>query len=140
MVHALSEIRRVLIANGTLVDLRPLAENWPIEVISARESRPAGHVSDLPHGREDDAAANAALSKAAEDGWFRRVEEEFFPLSYYWESPREMDKYIEEEWADFTGLDDNVRKNVRSLWTLADADARVRVRLKMLITTWAKSA
>lgn len=140
MVHALSEIRRVLIPDGTLLDMRPLAENWPLEVRSAREARPAGQVSDLPHGREDDAAATAALSKAAEDGWFTRVQEEFFSLYYYWDSPSEMEKYIEEEWADFTRLDNNVRKNVRSMWALADGDARVRLRLKILITRWAKAA
>ena len=37
MVHALAEIRRVLVSDGVLIDLRPLADQWPVEVASLRE-------------------------------------------------------------------------------------------------------
>ena len=42
MVHALSEVRRVLSPDGILIDLRPLADNWPVEVVSLREVRRTG--------------------------------------------------------------------------------------------------
>jgi hypothetical protein len=139
MVHALSELRRVLTLAGTLIDLRPLAGNWPVEVVSAREKLTAGYVDDLPAGLEDDAAANAAMSEAENHGLFRRDKEEHFRFNYYWSSPSEMQEYVEEEWADFITIDPAVWGRIRSLWAVANADARVRVRLNMLITRWIRT-
>src|SRR5574341_717078 len=138
MVHALNEIHRVLAPDGVLIDLRPLAGNWPVEVASNREVKAAGRVSDMPTGLEDDQAANRSVAQAASQGRFAREREEFFPFFYYWDSPNEMQDYIEEEWADFITIDENVGKDIRSLWAVADADARLRVRVKMLITRWKK--
>lgn len=138
MVHALNEIHRVLAPDGVLIDLRPLAGNWPVEVASNREVKAAGRVSDMPTGLEDDQAANRSVAQAASQGRFAREREEFFPFFYYWDSPNEMQDYIEEEWADFITIDENVWKDIRSLWAVADADARLRVRVKMLITRWKK--
>jgi hypothetical protein len=140
MVHALQEIRRVLIGEGTLIDLRPLAGNWPVEVVSAREGNEVGRVTDLPQGLEDDAAANRTIARAADDGWFIREKEENFPLYYYWDSPKDLEDYVEENWSDFITIDSGVYKTLRSVWALADADARVRVRANMLITRWRKAA
>jgi SAM-dependent methyltransferase len=138
MVHALNEIRRVLAPDGILIDLRPLAGSWPIEVESSRETKEAGHVSDLPEGLQDDRAANASIAKAAEQKWFIREREEFFPFFYYWDSPNEMKEYIDEQWVDFITVDEDAWKNIRSMWAVADADARLRVRVKMMITRWKK--
>lgn len=138
MVHALNEIRRVLAPAGILIDLRPLAGNWPIEVASSREIKEAGRVSHLPAGFEDDQAANESMAKAAAQNWFVRKREEFFPFFYYWDSPKEMQAYVDDDWAAFVTIDDETWKNIRSLWAVADADARLRVRVKMLITRWDK--
>jgi hypothetical protein len=140
MVHALQEIRRVLTREGTLIDLRPLAGNWPVEVVSARTAHEVGRVTDLPQGLEDDAAANRTIARAADDGWFIREKEENFPLYYYWDSPKDLEDYVEENWSDFIAIDQDVYKTLRSIWALADADARVRVRANMLITRWRKAA
>ena len=67
-----------------------------------------------------------------------REQEEVFPFHYYWDSPGDMRQYVEEEWSDFISIEDDVWKNVRSLWAVADADARVRIQLNMLITRWRK--
>ena len=138
MVHALSEIHRALAPDGIMIDLRPLAGNWPVEVASNREVREAGRASDMPVGLEDDQAANWSVEQAASQDWFVREREELFPFFYYWDSPNEMQAYIEEEWADFITIEEDVWRNIRSLWAVADADARLRVRLKMLITRWKK--
>lgn len=140
MVHALQEVRRVLIREGTLIDLRPLAGNWPVEVVSVRASSEVGRVTDLPKGLEDDAAADRTIARAAADGWFVREKGEFFPLYYYWDSPKDFEQYVEENWSDFITIDQDVGTNLRSVWALADADARVRVRANMLITRWRKAA
>lgn len=139
MVHALNEIHRVLAPDGILIDLRPMADRWLIEVASAREVKEAGRVTDAPEGLEDDHAANEAMAKVEAQGRFIRKQEEFFPLFYYWDSPNEMKEYADEEWADFTTIDEETWKNIRSIWAVANADARLRVRAKMLITRWDKS-
>jgi hypothetical protein len=138
MVHALSEVRRVLAPDGILIDLRPLTGSWPVEVASRREAKEAGRVNDLPIGLEDDRAANQSIAQAAEQKWFLREREEFFPFFYYWDSPSEMQQYIEEEWEDWATINDDVWKNIRAMWAVADADARLRVGIRMMITRWKK--
>jgi len=138
MVHALNEIRRVLAPDGILIDLRPLAANWPIEVATSQDFLEAGRLSDSATGLEDDQAANESMAKAEAQEWFIRQREEFFPFFYYWDSPNEMKEYVDEHWADFIAVDETIWKNIRSRWAVANADARLRVRVKMLITRWKK--
>jgi hypothetical protein len=138
MVHALNEIRRMLAPDGILIDLRPLAANWPIEVATSQDFLEAGKLSDTSTGLEDDRAANESMANAEAQKWFIRQREEFFPFFYYWDSPNEMKEYVDEHWADFMTVDETTWKNVRSRWAVANADARLRVRVKMLITRWKK--
>jgi hypothetical protein len=138
MVHALHEVHHVLAPDGILVDLRPIEDHWPVEVASLRESREAGRVMDLPVGLADDEAANQSVAQILKEGKFEREKEEFFPFFYYWNSPKEMEKFIAEEWEDFVGIEENVWKDLRSLWAIANADARVCIRVKMLISLWHK--
>ena len=60
--RCLTEIQRVLAPAGILIDLRPLAGSWPIEVASAREIKEAGRVTEMPIGMKDDQAANQAIA------------------------------------------------------------------------------
>ena len=138
MVHALREIRRVLIREGILIDMRPLAEGWPVEVVSSNEFKETGHVMDLPDQVSGDAAANAAMKEAESRGWFVREREGLFPFFYSWDTPSEMEEFIKEDWADFIDLGDETRTATRSAWALGNADSRVRVRMKVLITRWKK--
>jgi len=136
MVHALGEIRRVLVPDGLLIDLRPLQDRWQIEVPSAQEVRETGRVQDLPTPLADDEAANRAMAQASEDGWFARDREEFFSYYYSWDTPSEMEEWIAEEWEDFIRMDEETKRATRSAWTLGGADARVRLKVKILITRW----
>lgn len=138
MVHALSEIRRVLEPDGILIDLRPLLDHWHIEVASARELRETGRVQDFSIGVADDEAANRSMAQAEAQGWFIREQEEFFPFLYSWDTPKEMEEWIEEEWHGFIGLDEETKRATRSAWALGDADSQVRLKVKMLITRWKK--
>jgi len=138
MVHALEEISRVLVADGTLIDLRPVSGPSPVHVVSSRGRQEAGHVQPLPEDVEDDAAANRAMAKGERVGLFLRQREALFPFRYSWDSPKEMQEYVEEEWADFAEVDAEVWNVLRSLWAVADADARVGTELKMLITRWVR--
>ena len=136
MVHALSEIRRLLIPNGILIDVRPVLDRWQIEVASAREIRETGRMQDFPIGLADDEAANQSVAGAAQNGWFTREQDEFFSFIYSWDTPKEMEEWIEEEWEGFIGLNEETKQATRSAWASADGDARVRVKVKMLIAKW----
>jgi hypothetical protein len=138
MVHALSEIRRVLTPDGNLIDLRPITGHWPVEVVSAREVRQTGSVQDLPVGQADEEAASRAIELAAQNGWFVQEQQEFFPFYYSWNSPKEMEEFIAEEWDDWGNLDEETKRATRSAWAIGDADSRVRVRVKMSIARWKK--
>jgi hypothetical protein len=139
MVHALSEIRRVLVPDGILIDLRPILSSWPVEVVSAHETRETGRIQDLPLGLADDEAANQSIAGAEQQQWFVQEAQGFFPYYYSWDSPSEMEEWIVEEWHDFIQTDEPTRRATRSAWALGDADSRVRVGVKMLITKWKKT-
>ena len=138
MVHALSEIRRVLVPNGILIDLRPMSEGRLVEVFSTREKREIGDATVLPRELDDNDAADQAMTTVEANGWFTRASEEFFPIHYVWDTANEMIEWIETEWEDFIELDEEIKRAARSAWALGDADSRVRVRVKMLLTKWMK--
>ena len=136
MVHALDEIRRVLVPDGLLIDIRPLMDRWQVEVSSLREIRQTGRVQNFPVGLADDEAANRAIARASENRWFSGGEQDFFSYCYSWDTPGEMEEWIDTEWEDFVALDEEAKRATRSAWALGDADARVRLQVKMLIARW----
>lgn len=138
MVHALSEIRRVLKPGGSLLDLRPLEDSWSVEVVSGAGYQVSGRLSDMPRGVADDAAANQAMKEVEARRWFIQKTKEEFPYFYYWDTPSEMKDFMEREWENFEKLDEAVYRNTSSLWASANADARVRVRVKMHAAVWNK--
>ena len=138
MVHALDEVRRVLAPDGILIDLRPLADNWRVEVVSLREVKRTGRVEDLPVQTNGDVAANAAIQVAEKRGWFKREQDELFPFFYSWDTPSEMEEFVDDDWSDFVGMEEDTRRATRSAWAVADGDSRVRVRVEVLIARWRK--
>ncbi len=125
---------------GTLIDLRPISGGWSVEVVSRRERRRAGEVTDCELALQDDAAANEMIKVGETRGWFLRESEGTFPFNYYWDSPEQMHEFIEDEWDDVASIGPDVWKQARSIWAVADADARVRIQLQMLITRWRRLA
>ena len=138
MVHALDEIRRTLKPNGVLIDLRPVEDHWLVEVASQQKVQVAGELTDMPIGKADDEAAFRAMHEVESRGWFVKEREEEFAFFYTWDTPSEMKEFMDSEWGDFEKLEDSVLKAAQSAWAIAEADARVRVRVKMLITRWGK--
>ncbi len=136
MVHALDEIRRTLKPKGLLIDLRPVEANWSVEVSSSVGYQAAGRLNDMPIGLADDEAAFKAMREVESRRWFSKEKEEEFALFYYWDTPSEMKEFMEDEWQDFEKLEEAVYQRTKSLWASANADARVRVHVKMLITLW----
>jgi SAM-dependent methyltransferase len=138
MVHALEEIRRVLLPGGDLIDLRPLADRWPVEIAYSRTYREVGRLTDMPTGLADDAAAERAIAEAAQRGWFVRESELTFPFFYYWDTPREMKEYTQEKWTDFLQLEKDTYSAAQSMWAAAGPGSRVRVRMKLRLSRWRK--
>jgi SAM-dependent methyltransferase len=136
MVHALDEIRRVLVPGGILIDIRPLNDRWPVEVVSARGVQETGRVDDSPEPLDADAASNKAMHEVEARGWFRREQQELFSFFYSWDTPSEMEAFVAEDWSDFIELSDEVKKTTRAAWAIGEADSRVRVRVKISITRW----
>jgi hypothetical protein len=139
MVHALREIRRVLVPDGILIDMRPLADCWPVEVVSLREVKRTGRVLDLPAQTDGDLAANQAMQEVERRGWFRPEEQQLFPFVYAWDRPSEMEEFVNDEWQDFIALDDETKRATRAAWAVADADSRVRIRINVWIARWRKA-
>src|SRR5258706_900616 len=136
MVHALNEIRRILKPGGKLIDVRPLEAGWPVEIAAASGVVEAGRLVDLPVAVADDEAASAAMREVQSRGWFVKEREEQFSFYYYWDTPSEMKEFMETEWQGFEKLEEGVFNTVKSIWARANADAQVRVSVKLLITRW----
>lgn len=136
MVHALEEVRRVLVPGGILIDIRPLNDRWHVEVVSARGFQETGRVDDSPEPLHADTASNQAMQEVERRGWFLREQEQTFPFFYSWDMPSEFEEFVANDWSDFIGLSEEVKKATRSAWALGDADSRVRLRVKILITRW----
>jgi hypothetical protein len=90
MVHALGEIRRVLMPGGRLVDFRPFGTHWPLEVSAGDQVRLAGLVDRDP-GIRDDAACEQALAQALNAGWLVHESQETFEFSGTWATLDEVD-------------------------------------------------
>lgn len=138
MVHALSEIRRVLASDGVLIDLRPLADHWRVEVASLREVKRTGHVTDLPEQMDGDIASHEAMHEVERRGWFKHEQHELFPFIYSWDTPSDMEEFVNDDWQDFIALDEDTKRATRSAWAIADADSRVRIRMNVWIARWKK--
>jgi len=139
MVHALEEIKRTLVPRGLLIDLRPLLGGWPVEVAWGNEYRQVGRLIDAPEGLADDESANHAIDEAIRRGWFRLEAGERFSFFYSWDTANDMEEFMREEWDGFAQLDEKTARAAKSAWALANADARVRVRVDMLLNGWRKS-
>ncbi|MDK1029575.1 MAG: hypothetical protein QGM50_05935 [Anaerolineae bacterium] len=138
MVHALNEIRRVLVPEGILIDLRPIQGNRLIEVVSIRKSQEVGTLEDFDVRLADLKAANAAIEEIKNRGWFVMEKGAEFGLHYYWDTPSEMKEFMDTEWENSRKLEDSVYQVAQSVWAASDGDARMRTRTRMLITRWKK--
>jgi hypothetical protein len=140
MVHALAECRRVLRTAGLLIDLRPFAGNWPLEVVapsaSPTRSTPGawavGRVDDSQE-RPDDQAANAAIAHAVRAGWFRAERTTTFEYAWYWDTLAELEAYIAERWATVLRLPPPTQTAARQRLARVGGGARLRLRRGMIL-------
>jgi hypothetical protein len=133
MVHALEEVWRVLAPGGWMVDLRPMAGNWPMEVLDAAGAGAplfAGTVDGSPSLR-DEVPANAATARMVERGLFAREVRALFEIAYYWPTLSEMETFAASTWANSAVIPSATTREARRLVRSASGRTEIRVRRTM---------
>lgn len=139
MVHALGECWRVLRPGGRVIDLRPLAAGWPVEIINGEMHIPAGRLND--QGRKNiDEITDEAVREAVRRGWFEVDQKDTFEFAYYWDSVDKMRKYIEEEWASHATIPEEVLSEAHRLEGSAGDRVQVSVRRTLMIAGYRRLA
>jgi hypothetical protein len=138
MVHALTEVRRVLVLGGRLVDLRPVASNWPIDVMIEGRAMLAGrakHSSQIPN----EIAANKAIAIVVHNGWFVKEREAFFEFAYYWQSIADMKAYAADRWPRRVVLPQPAIVAARRLVRQEPTRSKLRIRRKIRIASYRRA-
>ena len=136
-MHALGSIWEALEPEGMLVDVRPVAARWPLEVVTPGRVKRAGRVDDSP-SLADDRAADRALREMERRGLFRCIDQVTFPFAYLWDSVEEMIDYIAANWEGSIVLPERLLARARNLEREARGERRVRITLRMIMRTFAR--
>ena len=135
MVHALEQIEAILKPGGTLLDIRPMAPQWPVEVFIAGEPRLAGHIDDM--GKlEDDLAANRAMELVVARDLFEQTAAGEFEFEYYWNTPHQMVEFIEQSWGEDSWPSPEIAGEAERLSQEPSFDKLVRIRRKVILGTY----
>lgn len=92
MVDALREACRVLVPQGTVIDLRPRTGAWPVEAVSTSSTVAVG-LLDSTAGAALDDAADAALRTAVAQRFVTPRLERTFEVSLYWRNAADLASY-----------------------------------------------
>jgi SAM-dependent methyltransferase len=94
MVDALLETRRVLVADGIVIDIRPITAPAIIESVSA-DRVTTGLEVDAYGAAEDEAAADAAVRHALSHAWFVFHRSRQFDFEVYYDSVADLKAFVE---------------------------------------------
>lgn len=136
MVHALKELWRVLVPQGSMIDLRPLAQNPPVEIVVGEQIFLAGR-ADVSSAMPDDVASDESLDEVVGEGRFIREHEELFDYAIYWDTLDEMLAYAEWSWIRVS-LPEAMLTETRRLLASSGEGTRLRVRRRMVISQYRK--
>jgi len=134
MVHALQEVWRALVPAGQLIDLRPRAGYLPLEIIGRGQVSFAGWIDDT-RDMPDDRAANAALARMLEAGWFGHEAEAAFDYALYWANLAELRAYVAQRWHRVVLPEATLAAAERRLLK-SRPGARLRVRRPVIISRY----
>lgn len=135
MGHALKEVWRLLSTGGTLIDLRPIAAHWPIDVLIKGSALPVGTIDGTlrtPH----DNASNRAMAAAVRKGQFKKEGEAYFEFAYYWDSLDELKAYVDNCWSDTAVLPESAIAQVHRLVMANPTQPKIRIRRQMMIARY----
>lgn len=137
MVHALKEAHRVLVPQGTMIDVRPLGVDIPLMVLYAGGIESAGIV-DMSPGAHSDIASDRAIDFVLSAGLFREIKVEFFDFALYWNTVKDMEEDIEENWEDEVNISAETWQRARELVDKRLPETRIRVALRMKMGKYEK--
>jgi len=113
-VHALKEAHRVLVVQGTMIDVRPLSVDVPLELVDNGGKISAGMIDTSP-GIEMDRAADRAIETILSEGFFQEVSQELFYFNYYWKTYRDMKADLNETWKTDVIISDMVLQRAQKI-------------------------
>ena len=136
MVNALKEAWRVLTPRGVLLDLRPLAQDMPIEIASQGNIAVTGFVDGAP-GKPHDDACDVSLERVQGEGWFASEHQRVFDLPVYFDTVDDMQRYLEENFrVRHAALECDVLEHTRRTLARGTEGARVRLRHRLLLARY----
>jgi hypothetical protein len=94
MVDALLEARRVLVAEGIVIDVRPITAPAIIESVSADRVTAAVEI-DAYGAAEHEAAAEGAVRHALSHSWFAFERSLQFDFEVYYDSAADLKAFVE---------------------------------------------
>lgn len=120
-----------------MIDLRPIASGWPVEILTKTSELFVGRLDDSDRSKTD-SATNRAIMDAVRSGWFRKEYEDSYDYAYYWDSVEKMKAFIEEDWSETAFLSNDVADEAQRLLLEAGAGAEIRIRRNMVIARYRK--
>ncbi|NIR50575.1 MAG: hypothetical protein GWN55_10185 [Phycisphaerae bacterium] len=141
MVDALQEIWCALASDGTLIDLRPVPSQCPIEVVTPGSIVHVGE-ADASGMAADDEAADRAIRDAVEQGWFVLRRDTRFDFDFYWDSVHEKASFIDGSIRMKQAVPSyaDLEKVHRDLSTRAQGVARIRCRRQTMLAVYCKAS
>jgi hypothetical protein len=137
MVHALKEAHRVLVPQGTMVDVRPLSVDVPLEILCEGGRESAGMIDTSPD-IELDIAADKAIESILIERIFIESSQDFFDFAYYWKTIKDMEEDLEEFWKDDVILPEAVTQRAHKLMNKRRSQTQIRVGLQMKLGKYEK--
>ena len=140
MVHALQGLWGVLAGGGTLVDLRPLPSQCPIEAVTAGGVVQIGEV-DATGMANDDAASDRAMREVIERGWYVLLRDTRFEFEFFWNGVEEMASFIEgsKRMKQVLPAYAELEKVYRDLTARGRGGVRLRCRRPTMLTVYQKA-
>jgi len=137
MVHALKEAWRILVPHGTLIDVRPLSIDVPLEIVYEGGRADAGMV-DFSPGVDLDADADNAMISVTAEGIYTLAREELFDFTYYWKTVKGMQDDIKEYWEGEVNIPEQVWQRARQLFDKRRPKTQIRLAMRMKLGKYEK--
>lgn len=132
MVDALREAWRVLRPSGQLLDLRPYAAPWRLEISGQAATRTAGFI-DGSLKKRDDIACDAALDHMLNAGYFRKETMVLTDHPYFFSTLPAFLTYLATHWPDTARLLPETQRALMLLWPGSGRGAHIVVRRPLLL-------
>jgi len=137
MVHALKEAWRTLVPHGTLIDVRPLSTDVPLEIVYEGGSDEAGMV-DMSPEIDLDISADNAITTVTSEGMYTQQNEGYFSFTYYWKTVKGMQEDIAEFWEGEVNIPEQVWQQAHLLFRKRRPKTHIRLATRMKLGVYVK--